>query len=432
MDILICGVPRSGNVLLRNIVIEMLGQAGQDYYAEEHYQELDQRVFLFVRRWLRTIGIRSPHIPRGGYVYRNGLPILRSRHRLSEQDFLFISAPLSEQPNERIVPTHALPEDLPRAAQLFCTMRNPEQVIDSTLNFVFPDMQHYMDAREVTAKDFYLYRWANLDVFERTIRRIMRHYHSFLEHKDKFLVVPYEQLLAEPTPLLCTIADALNIDSSEKLAQQVWEKVSFRGLMGKWKFHYRKDRNRYFKLREFLTADHLAIVERHEVNQITLALGYGEERCYTEQDIAITSRNRVKMELPHHFQSLGTIEEKADNAEITVGDLRLRYRGPRLKAAQMTGLAGDVAAYLAGGRSDIEGKKVLLYGGGSLGRYVWDQLQNRADIIGFIENDDFSVMKRSSVDAVVICSIQHELVMEDKLKDQGIADDAILAWYDVT
>lgn len=431
MEIVICGVPRSGNVLLRNIIIEILRESGEDYYGEEHFTELDQRMFLFIRRFLAKNGIVSEHIPCGGYVFEDGRAALKSLHRMSNEDYLFLRAPLEGAPTGQIIPTHSLPGDIPQVSKMLCTMRNLPDVIDSTLNFIFPDMQVYIERGEMAPKDPFMMRWGSLDVFDRFIRKIAAHYKSLMENEHRFFKVPYEALVEAPSQMIRQIAERIGVEIDSRTADAVWRKLGNKGLMGKWNYHFRSDRKRYFRIRDFLTKAHLRVMEKHSINDLIVATGYDESLCYTKEHIAISEACTFKVHLPSHFRPLGMLEEEIAKNALVFGRNTMRYCGPKLPKKMMVRLSDAVSGYLDGERAPLGGKAVVLYGGGKLGRYVEKRLPENVTRVGYIENDDFSILKQNRFDAVVLCSIGHESAMEEKLIRQGLAPDQIRAWYEV-
>ena len=431
VEIVICGVPRSGNVLLRNIVIEIQNKYGENYYEGKLFEELDQRVFLFVRRFLAKKGIISEHIAGGGYEFQDGCAYLRSKHRMSDEDFLFLKAPLGENPSDWIISTHSLPGDVPRISKMLCTMRNLPDVIDSTLNIVYSDMQVYSERGEVTSKNLFLMRWGSLEIFDLIIQLIAAHYTSLLQNQKSFFMVRYEQLVDSPVKIIRKIAERLDMPIDPRTADDIWNKLGNRGLMGKWRCHYRSDRKNYFRIRDFLTAEHLRIMGKHNINELIVESGYDERLCYSRNDIAVSDSCKLTVDVPEHFRMLETIEESIAKSEIALGQGTMRYCGPRLEQKTMHSLSAAVTEYLDGKRSDLSGKSVVLYGGGRLGRYVDERIPETATRLGYIENDDFSLLQKERFDTVVICSIGHEAAMQEKLIGQGVAPERILTWYEV-
>lgn len=457
MEILICGIPGSGNSLLQDTIAGLLGKAGSDRNGIDGYEksdcdstldrfwELDQRVYLFVRRFLRRRNIHSPFLHRGGYQFKEGIPVLRSRHRLSLTDFLFIRATLDHDPKERVLTTRSMPGDLPDVAKLFCTKRDPEALINAGLNRIDLDMKHYVDLDQITTKDIFLSRWSDIQRFDRIVERICSFYRSYLEHGDRLCTVSYDEWFEDPLALLKRIRDALGVDVGEETLGSMCDAICAE-LTGEADHPHQNGKTRTedsrigeFQIRNFMTPDHLAVIEKHGWNELMVDLGFDSRSSFTSSDISVRNIDSIRMELPEHLTFLDAMEERKDNNEVTIGNVNIRFRGATLRSPDMARLARELQDYLSNYREDLEGRSVLLYGSGSLGELVKDRLENancgsidQTRIAGVLEGDDLSISDETKYDAVILCSIQHESAMEEKLMSaRALPGDKVLAWYDI-
>lgn len=213
------------------------------------------------------------------------------------QDFtLVVSLPAETLAGDDIVHSHSDPSRWPDhavfgAGTLFASQRNPVAVLNSACfsinaltseyiqRFVPPDQDDH-ELREKLA----IFKFTQPDFFTGLVTFLARYYQEFLEHRDRYVVMRWEDLIQRPEETIAGLADRAGIPLPAAEPARIWAALDHKNLTGAHKHNFRKGAGVIGDWQRWMVPWHLDVMREHGLFEITRELGYDEPIAPAEAD----------------------------------------------------------------------------------------------------------------------------------------------------
>jgi len=202
-------------------------------------------------------------------------------------DFTLITShPRQVLDYDEIVHSHAHParwttEPAFAAYTRFASVRNPIGIINSSLFSINALTSEYIqrfvprgDDNDAMRQRLALYKYTDLDFFDGLVRYYKAYFEEFMQVRDRYLVMRWEDLITEPTQTISRLANAAGIPLTEDIAGQIWSHLDHVNLTGAHKHNYRAGKGKVGDWRNWITNRHLGIIRDHGFDAHLAALGY--------------------------------------------------------------------------------------------------------------------------------------------------------------
>ncbi len=163
----------------------------------------------------------------------------------------------------------------------YASVRNPIGILNSAVfslnalsseyiqKFVPPELDNH-GMREQLA----LYKFTDLDFYEGLVRFLSPYLHDFLQHRHGYVVMRWEDLIADPVPTIRRLAAAADIETTAEFARGVWAQLDHVNLTQAHKHNYRPGAGIIGGWKQWAVNEHLEIARHHGLEEIAVALGY--------------------------------------------------------------------------------------------------------------------------------------------------------------
>lgn len=175
----------------------------------------------------------------------------------------------------------------------FASCRHPVGVLNSSVfslnalaseyiqKFVPPEKDN-----DQIRQDLALYKFTDLDFFEGLVRFLSGYLKEFVEHRHRYILMRWEDLITEPVPTILRLSRSAGIDLSEEYAKEVWRKLDHINLTQAHKHNYRVGKGIVGDWKNWVTNQHLEMIKAHGIEPYMRELGYGtieylDEKQYT-------------------------------------------------------------------------------------------------------------------------------------------------------
>lgn len=390
-NVIVSSYPKSGTMLIRNIIRMITGNDNlNDKYADK----------------LLPLGIKQLD----GYIRKDAENVFKLGNELSEisSQNLCVEAQIidkhtncqyaavSFRATEAItkildsdphvdIETHASPsqilsnQTISRFSKKIYLYRRFQSVYNSRMK--------YMDNTEITAsilnllknqKSLQRYNYNDISRFHLVLNEWKEHLNSYMEYKDSFFGLSYEDLCANPRENIRSLADYLETDISGERITDIISVCLNKELSG-WKLkpshakHYnpeRKDDDYKLFFTEYMN-DHV----KQNIGNILAELGY---------DVADTPDDLPADYIAAQQKAVELYEKN------NTGYIQQNYR-----SAMADGFINSLAGFIAG-------RSIVLYGAGLYTARLVNRLKDRCQIAFIV--DDNPAKAGTNIDGIEICT----------------------------
>ena len=175
----------------------------------------------------------------------------------------------------------------------FASIRHPIGILNSAIHSINALASEYIqkfvppeDDNDLIRQNLAIYKFTDLDFFEGLVRFLAGYLEEFVEYKDRYILMRWEDLISEPVPTILRIAQAAKINISEQYAREVWAKLDHVNLTGHHMHNYRVGHGKVGDWKFSITNTHFDIVKAYGIESSMQALGfepltYIDEKDYT-------------------------------------------------------------------------------------------------------------------------------------------------------
>jgi len=190
----------------------------------------------------------------------------------------------------------------------FAAVRHPAGAINSamfSINALTSEyIQRYVPPEEdddLIRQDIAKHKLTDLEFFRSVLKYYAGYLRSFLEVRERFIMMRWEDLIRTPGPTIASLAQAAGIALAPGLAEAIWRRLDHVNLTGPHRHNYRKGRGIVGDWKNWLVNEHLEILREMGLEPVMRELGYGalealDPAAYTpfQKEIAsLISRGQV-------------------------------------------------------------------------------------------------------------------------------------------
>jgi len=164
----------------------------------------------------------------------------------------------------------------------FASVRHPAGTINSamfSINALTSEyIQRFMppeDDNDLIRQDIARHKLTNLDFFRNVLKYYASYLKAFLEVRDRFILMRWEDLIRSPVPTILGLAQAASIPVSVEQARSIWGKLDHVNLNGPHRHNYRRGKGIVDDWRNWLVNQHLDILREFDLEPVMQELGYG-------------------------------------------------------------------------------------------------------------------------------------------------------------
>ncbi len=311
---LVVGAPRSGFALLCSVVIHFVPFAPSKWDLKQRIlntfiDKLGDHISSEIVKSFASQGVSEDLLYNPNFRYMIGGPIWLSKTRPDFACFrkyigvrgmgdftLITSHPKEVLDAYEVVHSHSDPglwAHHPDYADYtkYASIRNPVGILNSSVFSLNALASEYIqkfvaDDNDLIRQQLALYKFTDLSFFEGLVKFLAKYLGEFVEHKDNYIVMKWEDLILNPVPTILSLAQAGKIPVTEDYAAQVWTKLNHINLTGHHKHNYRAGKGKVGDWKKSITNEHLRIIKDYGIEPFMIGLGYGpitdlDEREYT-------------------------------------------------------------------------------------------------------------------------------------------------------
>jgi len=311
---LVVGAPRTGFTLLCSILIHFVPLAPSKWDLRQRIlnallKELGDHISSMIVRGFASKGITEELLYNPGFQTMLGGPKWLSKNRdgfacfrkyigvRGMGDFTLVTShPKEVLDCYEIVHSHIDPgiwTNHPDYADYtkFASIRNPIGTLNSSvfsinalaseyLQRFLPEKEYHDEIRQHLA----LYKLTDLRFFEGLVKFLASTLKEFVEHKDKFITMKWEDLILNPVPTILDLARAAEIEIQESYAAEIWERIGHKNLTGAHHHNLRKGMGKVGSWKKSIVNEHLDAIKNGGLEPYMIELGYGHITYLNEKD----------------------------------------------------------------------------------------------------------------------------------------------------
>lgn len=215
---------------------------------------------------------------------------------------------------------------------------------------------------------FQKFNYLNINRFNMIMNEWNEHIQAYLDHRDSFLMVKYEDLMAHPEATIKRIAGYLNCDINDNSVAEITSRYFNKELKNehnKLFRHFSGSDKRVGEWADFFN-DYLIKLTKQNAGQYLKALGYEQDDSWGK---TVTVKDK---------EFLGSLNSVCAHYDAN----------PQTPAQKIEKYVNDTATSLAGYR-------VAVYGFGGYSRRLMKRLKDKSDIV-FIADDNTALHNTTS------------------------------------
>lgn len=302
---LVVAAPRSGFSLLISIIHNLFSRSGRTPFRSYKQTAINRVVELAsfyttakYRAAFASFGITRDLIFNGEFHLLVGGPkwLHAENPRLAcvrkyfgvrgMGDFLLVTShPREVLDYDNVLHSHTSPglweQEAGYASCLkFTTIRNPLGIINSasfSLNAMASEyIQRFLphESEDHIRLRHGMYKLTDLEFFRGLVRFLKNYLDEYLLCRDQYLAVKWEDLITEPAQVICQVANALQLDCTEKEARALWAPLDHVNLPHFHKHNYRRGKGIVGDWKNSLVQEHIEIFREYGFERYLEALGY--------------------------------------------------------------------------------------------------------------------------------------------------------------
>ncbi|MCP3943388.1 MAG: sulfotransferase domain-containing protein [Desulfobacteraceae bacterium] len=185
--------------------------------------------------------------------------------------------------------------------RFFASVRNPVDIISSscfsfnalTSHYIQQFISHRKDNDDLRKK-IALYKLTDLTFFKGLISKLRDYYLEYLDCRDEFHEMRWEDLIGIPGKTIHNISEQLGSSIRAEDTAEIWQQLAYKNLTAAHGHNYRKGHAYVNGWRKTLTNEHLRLMREEGLEDISIKLGYGKilsiDECeYTDYQKKIAS-----------------------------------------------------------------------------------------------------------------------------------------------
>jgi len=302
---LVVGAPRSGFSLLISVLHNLLARRSVVPPRSARERVLTRTIelagFYMTQQFRATfarLGITRDLIFNGEFHILTGGPkwLNTANPRLAcirkyfgvrgRGDFLLVTShPREVLEYDAVVHSHTAPRAWLEEAyydsfQKFTSIRNPIGIINSACFSLNAMASQYIqmflpgESEDYIRQRHGLYKLTDLEFFRGLVRFLKGYLDEYLSHHGRYTVMRWEELLTEPAKTITRLADALQIECSNREAHAIWKPLDHINLLRFHKHNFRKGKGIVGDWKNSLVNEHAEIFREYGFDQYMDALGY--------------------------------------------------------------------------------------------------------------------------------------------------------------
>ena len=160
------------------------------------------------------------------------------------------------------------------------SMRNPIGIINSScfsLNAMASEyLQKFLPGQdENTVRQRHgAYKLTDFTFMRGLIEYLAKYLKHFLDVRNKYCVMKWEDLIIDPGPTIQRIARCLGVDISAQAAEQIWQPLAHKNLLHYHKHNFRKGKGVVGDWKNSLVNEHMALFREYGFDYYLKELGY--------------------------------------------------------------------------------------------------------------------------------------------------------------
>ena len=172
----------------------------------------------------------------------------------------------------------------------FASMRNPMGALFSASYSINAITGEYIDRFVGDESDlrerFSLFRLSDLKMVEGLVSHTVSYLNEFSSVKQHYNVFRYEDIIQNSASTIVEIAKCRGITLTENMAQQLWDRISYKNLTGKHRYNFRRDKQigSIDDWKYTLTNEHLELMKAQGIDKYLTEFGYQSIQMFDEKN----------------------------------------------------------------------------------------------------------------------------------------------------
>lgn len=172
-------------------------------------------------------------------------------------------------------------DDHYQGCTFYAAVRHPAGAINSamfSINAITSEyVQRYLPAahdNDLVRQDIAKYKLTDRDFFRSVLKYYAGYLRAFLEVRDRFILMRWEDLIQAPVDTIASLARASGIALDRQQAQSLWQRLDHVNLTGPHRHNYRRGKGVVGDWKNWLVNEHLDILREFDLAPVLRELGY--------------------------------------------------------------------------------------------------------------------------------------------------------------
>jgi hypothetical protein len=164
----------------------------------------------------------------------------------------------------------------------YAAVRHPVGTINSamfSINALTSEyIQRYLPPSEdndLVRQDIAKYKLTDLDFFRSVLKYYAGYLRAFLEVRERFTLMRWEDLIQAPVPTILALGHASAIPLGRGQAESIWKQLDHVNLTGPHQHNYRRGKGIVDDWKNWLVNEHLEVIREFDFAPALRELGYG-------------------------------------------------------------------------------------------------------------------------------------------------------------
>lgn len=164
----------------------------------------------------------------------------------------------------------------------FASVRHPIGIINSAIHSINALASEYIqkfvppeEDNDSIRQKLAVYKFTDLDFYEGLLKYLTAYLEEFVQHKDGYILMRWEDLITDPEATILRIARDAGIAIDAAIAKDIWSKLDHVNLTGHHKHNYRVGHGKVGDWRYSVTNAHIEMAKSYGIEPYMAQLGYG-------------------------------------------------------------------------------------------------------------------------------------------------------------
>ncbi|MBI5753330.1 MAG: hypothetical protein HZA59_14485 [Hydrogenophilales bacterium] len=164
----------------------------------------------------------------------------------------------------------------------FASVRHPIGIINSAIHSINALASEYIqkfvppeEDNDSIRQNLAIYKFTDLDFYEGLLKYLTAYLEDFVQHKDGYSLMRWEDLISNPVPTILHVAHDAGIAIDTAVAQDIWARLDHVNLTGHHKHNYRAGHGKIGDWRYSVTNAHIEMAKSYGIEPYMAQLGYG-------------------------------------------------------------------------------------------------------------------------------------------------------------